>query len=279
MKYSAFIVFGVVGVALVATTSWADQVNDGAMVTFQANDTARADEVNANFDELKRAINDNASTKQNQLTQECPAGEAIRAVNSDGTVVCETDDNAGGDITSVSAGNHLVGGATEGDATLNVADMPHIEASNFGCRLVGGTVFTVDCTEEVSTTVANLRSVTVNAPAPGKVLVTFSGSASISHTNGTISNLCYEINDTEAPDVSAACSGIIGLFGTRNPSYRNLRIADSANTGFYVHTVHTQRTFDVAEGSNTYHLDAQASVDTGIAILTHELSATYFPLP
>ncbi|MGK7295476.1 MAG: hypothetical protein ACNS61_06545 [Candidatus Wenzhouxiangella sp. M2_3B_020] len=50
----------------------------------------------------------------------CTPGEAIRTVNADGTVVCETDDDSGGDITAVTAGEGLVGGATTGDANIAV---------------------------------------------------------------------------------------------------------------------------------------------------------------
>ncbi|BAO45647.1 S-layer homology domain-containing protein [Thiolapillus brandeum] len=58
---------------------------------------------------------------QRRVSSSCAVGSSIRAIAADGTVTCETDDNAGGDITAVIAGTGLNGGAASGDATLNVA--------------------------------------------------------------------------------------------------------------------------------------------------------------
>jgi hypothetical protein len=57
---------------------------------------------------------------QERVTGTCSAGSAIRSIASDGTVTCETDDDAGGDITGVTAGNGLQGGGTTGNPTLSV---------------------------------------------------------------------------------------------------------------------------------------------------------------
>ncbi len=60
---------------------------------------------------------------QRRVSASCAVGSSIRAIAADGTVTCELDDNAGGDITAVIAGIGLNGGADHGDATLNV-DVP-----------------------------------------------------------------------------------------------------------------------------------------------------------
>jgi len=59
---------------------------------------------------------------QNRVTGSCPAGESIRSIAQNGTVVCETDDDSGGDVTAVSAGSGLSGGGINGDVSLSVDD-------------------------------------------------------------------------------------------------------------------------------------------------------------
>ena len=58
---------------------------------------------------------------QRRITGSCPAGQFLRSVAVDGGVTCGTDANGGGDITAVTAGAGLTGGATSGDAALAVA--------------------------------------------------------------------------------------------------------------------------------------------------------------
>lgn len=58
---------------------------------------------------------------QRRVSSSCTAGSSIRAINADGSVTCEPDDDSGGDITSVTAGTGLTGGGTSGSVTVNVA--------------------------------------------------------------------------------------------------------------------------------------------------------------
>ena len=63
--------------------------------TFVSGSKAVASEVNANFDAVKDAVNDNDAritsieqVKQNRVTGTCSVGQTISAINEDGTVSC-----------------------------------------------------------------------------------------------------------------------------------------------------------------------------------------------
>ncbi|HEX9822939.1 MAG TPA: hypothetical protein VGB51_00905 [Actinomycetota bacterium] len=66
------------------------------------------------------------SVLQSRVTGGCPAdSSSISIVNQDGSVVCHPDADSG-DITSVNAGEGLLGGATSGDADLR-ADFTKVQ--------------------------------------------------------------------------------------------------------------------------------------------------------
>jgi hypothetical protein len=52
----------------------------------------------------------------------CTTGSSIRQINADGTVLCEPDDDSGGDISGVDAGSGLEGGGASGSVSLAIAD-------------------------------------------------------------------------------------------------------------------------------------------------------------
>ena len=102
----------IISFTLVIVMSFA--VNAGEVTdTYTAGDTLTATKMT----NIKDAINDNNSTKQNRVTGACGTGYAIQTINADGTVVCELS----GDITEVIAGAGLSGGGTTGAVTLKRA--------------------------------------------------------------------------------------------------------------------------------------------------------------
>jgi hypothetical protein len=125
---------GLVLALLLAAPVQAGEV--GGLTSFTAGTRAVAAEVNANFTAVKTAVDDNharidshaaaianlTTAKQNRVVGSCAAGWSIRQINADGSVLCQQDTNAGGDITGVTAGGGLAGGGTSGDVTLRLAN-------------------------------------------------------------------------------------------------------------------------------------------------------------
>ncbi|HEY9051349.1 MAG TPA: hypothetical protein VIQ03_07385 [Gammaproteobacteria bacterium] len=66
------------------------------------------------------AITNLDTAKQNRVEGICSPGSSIRAVNADGSVICELDNDSGGDIQSVIAGGGLYGGGASGTVTLSL---------------------------------------------------------------------------------------------------------------------------------------------------------------
>jgi hypothetical protein len=57
---------------------------------------------------------------QRRVSGVCAAGSSIRTINTDGTVVCETDDVGTGTVTSITAGAGLTGGTITTSGTIAV---------------------------------------------------------------------------------------------------------------------------------------------------------------
>jgi hypothetical protein len=72
------------------------------------------------------------SDLQRRVTGTCPAGQYLQAIDATGSVSCGTDADSGGDITGVTAGNGLAGGAMSGNATLSVAVPLQLTQGNAG---------------------------------------------------------------------------------------------------------------------------------------------------
>ncbi len=99
------VVYGFLSFVLLLAASFAGEVD--LPYTFQPNTPARAEEVNANFNEVKQEVNDNylriqdlEDFRSNVAGSECPDGEAVRGFSRDGLPFCE-DMNKGKRVLSV----------------------------------------------------------------------------------------------------------------------------------------------------------------------------------
>jgi hypothetical protein len=91
-------------------------------------------------------------------------------------------------------------------------------------------------------TVQVIRSITINAPAAGFVLVMASAEVTLAHTNGTTSNLNFGVSSSTA-------------FTTDQD--KDITVPSGAATGTYVQVAAAQKIFPVAAGANTFNLLAQ----------------------
>jgi len=191
-------------------------------------------------------------------------------------VSCETDDDSGGDITSVSASTGLSGGATSGDATLS-ADTSYLQRRVSSSCTVGssirvidsdGTVTcendrrpvvassTVSSDSDLASSCANYTggTVTVNATGAGTVVVEANVRVMLYHTEGTMDRLFLAIG-TDATDCSADADAVVW----------DIPSGYSSATGLYAFMV--QKILSIpSPGSYTYYLNGYMS--TGYSVGT-----------
>jgi hypothetical protein len=139
-----FIMAATITLALVSQIATSGTITD----TYATGDTLTATKLN----NIKTAVNDNDTTKQDRVTGTCPTNQSIRVINSDGTVVCEVISDPTATmyhsipgaaflpesssliwIQSSTTYKYLTGG---GNSFYAPVELPHgVIMTNFSCRV------------------------------------------------------------------------------------------------------------------------------------------------
>ena len=223
------------------------------------------------------------------LNQSNPtAGYVLSWDGSDYAWVAQSGGGAG-DITSVVAGTGLTGGATSGDATLNVdvgttaGKIVQLDGSGRLPAVDGSQLTGVSTT----TTLAGLTDTTIGTAANGEVLF-YNGSAWVDQalTTDNVSegaNLYYtnaradarigaaNISDLSNVHTAAPTDGQVLKWDNGNGRWAPANDTDTVYTSFnsdFDTRLASKDTGDVAEGSNLYFTNARADARVQAASLT-----------
>lgn len=307
--------------------------------TFNAGSAALASEVNANFTAVETAVDDNDSRvtnnkslidqntsaigqntttisqntttisgKQDRVTGTCPAGQSIRVINQDGTVICETDTNTDTN-TTYSAGsglslsrttfsvdpavtqNRVTRGCAAGSSIRQINQNGTVTCeqdtdtnttySAGGGLSLSGTTFSapgmpgadmsqVSGQTTLSTSAELIRQVIIVAPTAGVVFLSASGRFRLSTTSNNSSNLRLNLSQSSTPTINQSV-----------PSHR-VHEWPGGLGGFFFGSFHSQDLVNVSAGGHVFflHADSPSAVSgngTSARLENVTLSAQFFP--
>lgn len=161
---------------------------------------------------------------QRRVRGNCSVGLSIRTINADGTVVCEPDDNSGGDITGVLAGTGMTGGGTSGDVTLN-ADPTYLQRRVSGTCPSGQSIRVVNPDGTVTCEVDSDTDTQYSAGTGLSLVGTqFSLQVPISISQSNSSNLISSTNTGSGRAIYGLSTNNTGVYG---------QTGDAASSGVY----------------------------------------------
>ena len=121
----------------------------------------------------------------------CSGTQKVTGIGTDGAIDCAADQNAGGDITGVTAGTGLTGGGSSGDLTLNVS--------------LAATDIPTGATGYVQNQTAANQSASFRISGTGQVggnLTVSGGTLTLAH--GTANAISFGTNGVAAPTATSA---------------------------------------------------------------------------
>jgi len=195
------------------------------------------------MDNIKTAVNDNNTNKQNRVTGSCIAGQSIRVINANGTVTCEVDTDTN---TTYTAGSGIA-----------------ITGTSISARI--GADITVNPTltniPQGSTTITPVINVSVTAPSSGYILVTHSG---------------FAVLFGEPNEIKIGIGSASNAFNT-SVDVGNL---DASSSQRVEYAYSTQYLYTVAAGTHTYYGLAQKNTTFNagsVNVVPKALSAIFIP--
>jgi len=192
-----------------------------------------------------------ATQIQRRVGGNCTAGSAIRVVNQDGTVTCEA--GGSGDITGVTAGAGLSGGALSGDATLAII-FAGSGAATTAARSDHAHDLLGNNTGVGSAALASVTSGTGNTALGNIALTSVSGGSS----NTAVGNASLRFTSLGSDNTAVGALALTGNQGDGNTALgRSTLIANSSGSNNVA--IGTSAGGVLETGSNNIYIQASAA--------------------